>query len=280
MSTIERFTKVLDLQQRLEERRNSGRIGFVPTMGALHEGHLSLVDRALEECATVVLSIFVNPKQFNNARDLEKYPRTIEKDIELLGSRELFVFHPTFEEVYPADFIESKIELGEIANLMEGNFRPGHFDGVVTVVSRLFDIVQADCAYFGSKDYQQLAIIQHLVRIQNRPIEIIPCEIHRDVNGLALSSRNMLLSPEGIEKASRINKLLLQANNLKRDHSPEETQKILFNLFQVEAYEPEYLEICDPITLRSLRSEWVEGARIFVACFVEKVRLIDNIELD
>ena len=280
MSTIERFTKVLDLQQRLEERRNSGRIGFVPTMGALHEGHLSLVDRALEECATVVLSIFVNPKQFNNARDLEKYPRTIEKDIELLGSRELFVFHPTFEEVYPADFTESKIELGEIANLMEGKFRPGHFDGVVTVVSRLFDIVQADCAYFGSKDYQQLAIIQHLVRIQNRPIEIIPCEIHRDENGLALSSRNMLLSPEGIEKASRINKLFLQANNLKRDHSPEETQKILFNLFQVEAYEPEYLEICDPITLRSLRSEWVEGARIFVACFVEKVRLIDNIELD
>ena len=280
MSTIERFTKVLDLQQRLEERRNSGRIGFVPTMGALHEGHLSLVDRALEECTTVVLSIFVNPKQFNNAKDLEKYPRTIEKDIELLGSRELFVFHPTFEEVYPADFTESKIELGEIANLMEGKFRPGHFDGVVTVVSRLFDIVQADCAYFGSKDYQQLAIIQHLVRIQNRPIEIIPCEIHRDENGLALSSRNMLLSPEGIEKASKINKLLLEANNLKRDHSPEETQKILFNLFQVEAYEPEYLEICDPITLRSLRSEWVEGARIFVACFVEKVRLIDNIELD
>lgn len=280
MSTIERFTNVLDLQQRLEERRNSGRIGFVPTMGALHEGHLSLVDRALEECTTVVLSIFVNPKQFNNAKDLEKYPRTIEKDIELLGSRELFVFHPTFEEVYPTDFTESKIELGEIANLMEGKFRPGHFDGVVTVVSRLFDIVQADCAYFGSKDYQQLAIIQQLVRIQNRPIEIIPCEIHRDGNGLALSSRNMLLSPEGIEKASAINKLLLQANNLKRDHSPEETQKILFNLFQAEGYEPEYLEICDPITLRSLRSEWVKGARIFVACFVEKVRLIDNIELD
>ena len=118
------------------------------------------------------------------------------------------------------------------------------------------------------------------MRIQNRPIEIIPCEIHRDENGLALSSRNMLLSPEGIETASKINKLLLEANNLKRDHSPEETQKTLFNLFKVEAYEPEYLEICDPITLRSLRSEWVEGARIFVACFVEKVRLIDNIELD
>lgn len=279
MSTIERFTKVLDLQQRLEERRNSGRIGFVPTMGALHEGHLSLVDRALDECETVVVSIFVNPKQFNNPNDLEKYPRTIEKDIALLGSRNLIVFHPTFEEVYPTDFKEVKIELGEIANLMEGKFRPGHFDGVVTVVSRLFDIVQADRAYFGSKDYQQLAIIQQLVRIQERAIEIIPCEIHRDENGLALSSRNMLLSPEGIEKASKINKLLLEANNLKRDHSPEETQKTLFNLFQVEAYEPEYLEICDPITLRSLRSEWVKGARIFVACFVEKVRLIDNIEL-
>lgn len=279
MSAIERFTNVLDLQQRLNDCRKSGKIGFVPTMGALHEGHLSLVDRALDECETVVVSIFVNPKQFNNPTDLEKYPRTIEKDIALLGSRNLIVFHPTFEEVYPADFKEVKVELGEIANLMEGKFRPGHFDGVVTVVSRLFDIVQADRAYFGSKDYQQLAIIQQLVRIQERAIEIVPCEIHRDGNGLALSSRNMLLSTEGIEKASAINKLLLEANNLKADHSPEEARETLYKLFEVEGYQPEYLEICDPITLRSLRSEWVKGARIFVACFVEKVRLIDNIEL-
>lgn len=279
MSAIERFTKVLDLQQRLNDCRKSDKIGFVPTMGALHEGHLSLVDRALDECETVVVSIFVNPKQFNNPTDLEKYPRTIEKDIALLGSRNLIVFHPTFEEVYPADFKEVKVELGEIANLMEGKFRPGHFDGVVTVVSRLFDIVQADRAYFGSKDYQQLAIIQQLVRIQERAIEIVPCEIHRDGNGLALSSRNMLLSTEGIEKASAINKLLLEANNLKADHSPEEARETLYKLFEVEGYQPEYLEICDPITLRSLRSEWVKGARIFVACFVEKVRLIDNIEL-
>lgn len=277
MSSTRRFTHVSPLQEYLLERRDEGLIGFVPTMGALHEGHLSLVDKALEECDTVVISIFVNPKQFNNAQDLEKYPRTIEKDIKLLGDREVVVFHPEFSDVYPDKAFEVKLDLGNIADVMEGKFRPGHFDGVVTVVSRLFDIVNPDKAYFGEKDYQQLAVIHRMVEVQERLVEVVPCPILREESGLAMSSRNMLLSNEDKTKASGIYRLLNEAIQRIDERSPKLLAEELRVEFTSEGFDLEYIDITHPLTLETLQNEWVDGARIFIACYIGGVRLIDNI---
>lgn len=279
MSNIERFTHVNDLQERLRGAVKNGSTGFVPTMGALHEGHLSLIDRALDECDIVVLSIYVNPKQFNSTADLEKYPRDIEADIRFLGNRRLFVFHPEYEDVYPPDFVPASVDIGSLGTVMEGRFRPGHFDGVVTVVSRLFDIVEPDRAYFGEKDYQQLAVIQRMVAIQQRKLTIVPCSITREVSGLAMSSRNRLLSTEEHHKATGIHRILHNGILHVSEFSPVELTAKLINDFEREGFDLEYLSITDPSTLEQLDRDWVPGARVFVACFMGTVRLIDNIAL-
>ena len=220
------FTKITELRAALDQCRQLGQsVGFVPTMGALHEGHLSLVRQAAEENQAVVVSIFVNPTQFNDPRDLERYPRTLDKDTELLaGVRCDYIFAPSVEEVYPEPDTR-QFGFGSLENVMEGKFRPGHFNGVAQVVSKLFDMVVPDKAYFGLKDFQQLAVIKSLV-VQNKyPVTIIPCAIVREADGLAMSSRNRLLTPEHRQIAPVIYKTLQQAAKLSATKSVEEVKE-------------------------------------------------------
>ena len=205
---------IVDLRTILDIKINEGvKIGFVPTMGALHEGHLSLVEKAGRETDFVVVSIFVNPTQFNDKGDLERYPRNLEKDVALLTPTPCkLVFAPEVEEIYPEPD-SRQFNFGTLEEVMEGKFRPGHFNGVAQVVSRLFDVVKPDKAFFGEKDFQQLAIISEMVRRMNIPVEIVPCAIVRESDGLAMSSRNMLLSPEQRKNAVHISATLFEAVN-------------------------------------------------------------------
>lgn len=203
------FTSVKSLQKRLHKDRENSSIGFFPTMGALHHGHIALVKQALEENDIVVVSIFVNPTQFNNPDDLKKYPRMLDKDIELLNEAgDIVVFAPEVETVYPKNYENLNIELGKLGETMEGEFRPGHFDGVMNVVKRLFDIVQPNRAYFGLKDFQQVAVIQHMVKVTKTPVEIVVCDIVREESGLASSSRNVRLTEQQKEDALIISQTL------------------------------------------------------------------------
>lgn len=279
MEGIKYFSTVSDLQNYLGEHRKNCSVGFVPTMGALHPGHLSLVDRALQENHVVVVSIFVNPKQFNNQQDLLNYPRTLEQDLSLLGDRNVLVFSPEFSEVYPEGHSDVSMDIGELGRVMEGKFRPGHFDGVITVVSRLFDIVQPDRAYFGEKDFQQLAVIRFMVAQQNNPITIVPCPVLREESGLAMSSRNMLLTDQERRKAAGIHQIISQVHHLKGQLGPLELSNVLKEQFEKSGFDLEYLEIVHPHTLIPLSQEWVENARLCVAVHLGKVRLIDNIEI-
>ena len=208
------FTESSKLSEALKQRK--GTCGFVPTMGALHEGHLSLVDRCRKECDTVVVSVFVNPTQFNDPNDLKNYPRTAEADIALLEKAGAdFAFMPSVEEIYPEK--DTRIfDFGQLDKVMEGPSRPGHFNGVAQVVSRLFDIVGCDTAYFGEKDFQQIAIIREMVRQLNYPIRIVACPIVRESDGLAMSSRNLLLTPEHRKAAPLIYQSLREAAELHR----------------------------------------------------------------
>lgn len=262
--------------------RFSGKtLGFVPTMGALHEGHLSLVRRALQENDYCVASIFVNPIQFNNPEDLEKYPRTPERDLQMLEEVGCHaVFMPTVEEMYPDEVTES-YDFGHLDKVMEGAFRPGHFNGVAIVVRRLFEIVQPHKAYFGEKDYQQLAIIRELVRKHQIPVEIIPCPIVREPDGLAMSSRNMRLSAAGRSKAPLIYKTLQEARKMAQNHDVATVKKwVTDTLKSIEGFEPEYFEIASGETLLPV-NQWDEANTVmgFVVVWLGGVRLIDNIEL-
>jgi pantoate--beta-alanine ligase len=277
MGGVKRFSAVLGLQHYLSSEGEGKLIGFVPTMGALHEGHLSLIDRASEECDIVVVSIFVNPKQFNNPIDLQNYPRTIESDVSLIGDRNVIVFHPDYNQVYPENHSELKIDIGSLGTVMEGKFRPGHFDGVITVVSRLFDIVNPDKAYFGEKDFQQLAVIRFMTQEQNRQIEIVPCKVMRERSGLAMSSRNVLLTDEERQRAALIFQVISSASKLKDQYSPIELSEAIRTRFKELDFDLEYVEIVDPTTLISLNDQWVMEARICVAIYLGRVRLIDNI---
>ena len=265
----------------LTERAKGFKTGFVPTMGALHKGHLSLVTRAGNENEVVVVSIFVNPTQFNDKSDLDRYPRTLESDMQKLSALKCdYVFAPSVEEVYPvAD--TRKFDFGNLETVMEGRFRPGHFNGVAQVVSRLFDIVKPDRAYFGLKDFQQLAIIKNLVRQLKYPIEIIPCEIMREPDGLAMSSRNMLLEPNYRKAAPMIYQTLLKVNELKINKSVEEVKESI--IAKIEAnplLNVEYFEIVDEETLKSVVSWNEQNAKIAcIAVFAGKIRLIDNIAI-
>ncbi len=279
---MQTFTTILSLQQRIAELKQSGKsIGFVPTMGALHQGHLALMQKARQENDLLVVSIFVNPIQFNNPADLEKYPRTLEKDKQLLQSVNCdLLFAPDVKEMYPEPD-KTVYHFGKLATVMEGAFRPGHFNGVAIVVKKLFEIVNPDKAYFGEKDFQQLAIIQSLVTQQKLSVTIVPCPTTREADGLAMSSRNMRLSPDERAIAPKINSILQKTVSLRNVLSPSEMEQYAQQAFnEIQAFDLEYVNIADDAELQPFE-HWndVSGARIFVALQLGKVRLIDNVRI-
>lgn len=265
--------------------RQGKTIGFVPTMGALHAGHAALVQRAVAENDVCVVSVFVNPTQFNNAEDLLKYPRNLAKDAELLESIGVhFVFAPTPEEMYSADEMNStfSFDFCGLDQVMEGKMRPGHFNGVVQVVSRLFDIVRPTRAYFGEKDFQQLAIIQHMVlrsslSARYKDLTIIPCPIVREESGLAMSSRNERLSDEQRTTAVAISQTLFQSVEWAKTMSVAQVQQqVIDTINAVPGLEVEYYEIVDKTTL--LPTTTFANAIGCVTVYCGPVRLIDNIQ--
>jgi pantoate--beta-alanine ligase len=269
------------LKNKLNELKEAGTTGFVPTMGALHAGHISLVQQAVSENKTVVVSIFVNPTQFNDPKDLERYPRNLNTDLKLLEKTGCqIVFAPTSEEIYPEPDTR-KFNFGALETVMEGKQRPGHFNGVAQVVSKLFDIVQPDKAYFGLKDFQQLAIIKEMVLQLKLSVEIVPCPIVREVSGLAMSSRNELLSAEERKNAAIISKTLFEAKKLSEHKSVRELAQWITKTINKNPYlTVEYVEIVESRQLQPVKSWDNEGEKVCcVAVFCEKVRLIDNVVL-
>lgn len=269
-----------DLEKVVEGAKRDGKcVGFVPTMGALHEGHLSLVNEADRMCDFVVVSIFVNPNQFNNKEDLVNYPRTLDRDAGLLSEVACdVIFAPTVTEVYPEPD-QRVFDFGRLETVMEGQYRPGHFNGVAQVVSRLFELVSPDKAFFGEKDFQQLAIIRSLVRKQNYPIQIVGCPIVRETDGLAMSSRNQLLSSEHRKIAGVIARTLLESCNFVEGKSVLEVVEYVKQEVETESLlKVEYFDVVDGDSLQSV-NEWRESEYIVgcIAVFAGKVRLIDNI---
>lgn len=278
-----RIKSLEDILSLIEKQKKSGKkIGFVPTMGALHNGHISLVEKAIRENDFTIVSVFVNPTQFNNADDLKKYPRTEEADIEMLVNAGCdAVFFPSTEDIYPKGQQSENFSFAGLENQMEGKFRPGHFDGVATVIKRFFEIVQPDKAYFGEKDFQQLRIIQELKEKLNSNIEIIPVPIMREPDGLAMSSRNMRLTQEMRIESSKINKILLAAKEFMKSNSIEKTKKFVEDEFNKTKLNLEYFEIADEKTLQSVSEKSKnQKTRGFIAAFAGEIRLIDNISLN
>lgn len=258
-------------------------IGFVPTMGALHEGHLQLVRKAVSQNDITIVSIFVNPTQFNNKQDLASYPRTIDADAALLASVGCsYVFAPDAQEFYSKEEMDSTFEFNfaGLDTVMEGKFRPGHFNGVVQVVSKLFKLVQAQRAYFGEKDFQQLAIIRHMVKEMHFDIEIVGCPVERAESGLALSSRNALLSSDERKLAASIYQVLDGSRAFAFETGVTDTQKAVVNAInQHDGLEVEYFDIVDGHTLQTVHfwedSDYIVGC---ITVYCGKVRLIDHID--
>ncbi len=278
------FTKVADISAFLASKRTEGLdIGFVPTMGALHKGHLSLLTYSQQQTDVSICSIFVNPTQFNDKKDLDRYPRMPEEDLKLLEEAGCdAVFLPNVEEIYPTN--DTRIfDFGYLDTILEGVRRPGHFNGVGQVVSILFDIIKPTRAFFGSKDYQQVLVIKSLVRQLNLNIEIVACPILREEDGLAMSSRNMLLSAEERKAASFIPDVMQMSLQMKeKGNSVFEIKRSVTNLLSKQPiYKLDYFEICDAKTLKSI-SDWNEATSYVavIACFVGKIRLIDNLMMD
>lgn len=272
---------IQELRTELDALRKQGKsIGLVPTMGALHEGHASLVKRAVAENDVVVVSDFVNPTQFNDPNDLIKYPRTLDADCALLEKEGAYiVFAPSVEEVYPEPDTRT-FSYAPLDTVMEGKYRPGHFNGVCQIVSKLFMMVEPDKAYFGEKDFQQLAIIREMVKQMEFSLQIVGCPIVREEDGLALSSRNARLSEEQRQQALNISKTLFKSLEWAAGHSVEETQQFVEKaIAEAEGLELEYFEIVDGVTLQKI-SAW-EDAPYVVGCitvYCGEVRLIDNIK--
>ena len=269
---------IKNLKQELEKYKSKN-IGFVPTMGALHSGHISLVERCVKENDVCVVSVFVNPTQFNDKADLERYPRTEEADKKLLEAAGCdIVFMPKVEEMYPEE--DTRVfNFGSIETVMEGKYRPGHFNGVAQIVSKLFDAVEPTRSYFGEKDFQQVAIIRDMVRQLNLPVEIIACPIIREESGLARSSRNELLSAEERKKAALISEVLSKSVNFAKDMSVEEVKNWVCEQFTHDSiFKMDYYDIVDSNTLQSV-SSWSESDYIVgcIAVYCGKIRLIDNI---
>ena len=271
-----------ELKAEIESLKSAGKtIGFVPTMGALHNGHKSLVERCVAENDSCIVSIFVNPTQFNNSADLDKYPRNLKLDADFLESAGCqLIFAPEPQEIYESDELNNRFEFdfGGLDTVMEGKFRPGHFNGVVQIVSKLFRLIQPDKAYFGEKDFQQLAIIHRMVKLLNFNIEIIDCPIVREPSGLALSSRNERLTEVQHKKAVEISKVLSESRNFAAQLSPIElTQWVVDLINLVPGLEVEYYEIVNTSTLQSVYS-WTEPSVGCIAVYCGEVRLIDNIK--
>ena len=266
------------IQQQISEGKT---IGFVPTMGALHEGHLTLIRQAANENDFVVVSIFVNPIQFNNPEDLAKYPRTLDDDLQKLeGSGCILVFAPSAEEMYPEPDL-TEFDFGQLDKVMEGKFRPGHFNGVAIVVKRLFEIVTPTKAYFGEKDFQQLTILKKMVEMLQIPVNIVSCPIVREPDGLAMSSRNARLTSEERAEAPIIHKAL---SGVKENYSwfiPDGVKQLVRGeIAENHLFRVEYVDVVDAETLLPFE-DWmdVEHAVVCVAAYIGSVRLIDNIIL-
>lgn len=275
--TVNRLAQVVDAA-----RRDGRTIGLVPTMGALHAGHKSLVDRARRENDVVVVSVFVNPTQFNNADDLRTYPRTEEADCAMLESCGAdYAFVPTPDEVYPEP--DNRVfDLGPVAEVMEGAMRPGHFNGVAQIVSKLFAWAKPTRAYFGEKDFQQIAVIRRMAELEGFDLEIVPCPIVREADGLALSSRNVRLSPEARAIAPHIHRILADSVDLKRQgYEADQVEKLTLDAINnIDGLEAEYYSIVDARTMQPI-SRWADagdlGAAGCATVYCGGVRLIDNI---
>jgi pantoate--beta-alanine ligase len=259
-------------------------IGFVPTMGALHAGHLALMERSLQENDYTVVSIFVNPTQFNNPEDLAKYPRTLEEDVRKITALnpEIMVYAPSVEDIYDGNPVSQSFDFDGLENQMEGKFRPGHFDGVGTIVKQLFEIVTPTNAYFGEKDFQQLQIVKKLVVKNQLPVTIIGCPIYREANQLAMSSRNERLSAEERNQASLIYQTLLQAKEKFQNGTVESVNQLVQQTFENHPlFDLEYFVIADEETLLPCTTkEKHKNYRAFIAVFVNNIRLIDTISLN
>ena len=273
------ITSVSELKETVSTLKNQGKsIGLVPTMGALHEGHLSLVKRCRKENDVVVVSVFVNPTQFNNKEDLLTYPRTEEADKKLLEAANCdIVFMPTAEEMYPEP--DTRVfNLGAVAEVMEGPMRPGHFNGVAQVVSKLFMFVEPHRAYFGEKDFQQIAVIRSMVKLEGFNLEIVSCPIVREEDGLAKSSRNVRLSKEHRNIAPKIAETLFASVDYAKSHTLKETQKYVIDTINGYGMEVEYYEIVDGISMQPVTlwqdSDYIVGC---ITVYCGGVRLIDNI---
>lgn len=278
------FNKKLDLQQFLTPfYLEKKAVGLVPTMGALHEGHLSLIQKALSENDIVVVSIFVNPTQFNNAEDLEKYPRNLSGDIKTIErlSQEVVIFAPEISEMYESTPKAISFDFGGLDKVMEGKFREGHFQGVATIVEKLFELVKPTRAYFGEKDYQQILIIKSMLEQRKLPVTLVPCPIIREESGLAMSSRNERLSPEGRKQAAFIYSVLQEAQKLFTTASVAEVEAFVKEQFsQKKGFDLEYFTITKADTLEEItEKDPSESYRAFITVYVEGVRLIDNIAL-
>ncbi|MCD8385773.1 MAG: pantoate--beta-alanine ligase [Bacteroidales bacterium] len=269
------------LREALDQKRAQGKtIGLVPTMGALHAGHISLMERARKENDVVVASVFVNPTQFNNQQDLLTYPRTEEADCEKLAAAGVdYAFVPSVEEIYPEPDTR-QFDLGPVAEVMEGAMRPGHFNGVAQIVSKLFDMVRPTRAYFGEKDFQQIAVIRRMAELEGFDLEIVACPIKREDDGLAMSSRNVRLTPEQREIAPAIHKTLASSVEWAKDHTVEDTIKYVVD--EVNSFphmQVEYYQIVDGRSMQPI-TDWAE-TDYPVGCitvYCGDVRLIDNIK--
>lgn len=277
------FTKISELRPFLTQAKGSSKtLGFVPTMGALHKGHVSLIEISKKTCDLTLCSIFVNPTQFNDKKDLERYPRMPEKDIHLLqlaGCDVLFM--PEVTEIYPNDE-KKEYNFGNIGTTLEGEFRPGHFSGVAQVVQRFFEIIQPDTAFFGSKDYQQVMIIKALVKQMASPIKIVACPILREDDGLAMSSRNALLNAGERSVASLIPKIMEQAKQIVATSGISSAKQFIKDEISKEPImRLDYFEVCEAETLKIVSTLTKTSSHIaLIACFVGRIRLIDNIPLN
>lgn len=274
------FKKQADLQKYLKHYKTTS-IGFCPTMGALHAGHISLLEHSISENEISVVSIFVNPTQFNDKSDLDKYPRPIEKDIQMLLENKCdILFLPDVNEIYPDDYVKPEFDLKDLDKEMEGRFRPGHFEGVTEVVHRLLEIVQPDKLYMGQKDFQQFVIIKHLLEITASPTKIIMVPIVREKDGLAMSSRNIRLSPKGREKAAKISEILFKAKLMAENKPLLDILAFTKKEMQLQNLEYEYIELIDCNSLTNVsRSNPPTNVAICVVVRIDGVRLLDNMIL-
>ncbi|AZQ45148.1 pantoate--beta-alanine ligase [Nonlabens ponticola] len=268
-----------------QEFYSSKSVGFVPTMGALHDGHIALMQQAQKDNDILVVSIFVNPTQFDNSKDLDKYPRNLDQDIQLIKDKldesRVIIYAPAIQDVYGEKTIAKTYKYDGLEHEMEGANRPGHFDGVGTILSFLFDVIQPDRAYFGEKDYQQLQIVKKLVEQSNRNIEIIGCPIHREKSGLAMSSRNGRLTPQGWEAASMLHRLLKDAKSKFANHSIEQIhQFVREEIKRDDRVKLEYFTIANESDLKPTQLKKPDVRyRAFIVAHIDGVRLIDNMSM-